>query len=61
MPVAAMNEVEIEVEIAKMDGDLLSQLLKCNVSPLNIATLSKACPSPSLRNIKQGNVYYTLG
>ena len=48
MPVQAMENVEIEEEIAKMDGDLLSQLLKCHVNPLNIATLSKAVIPSSL-------------
>jgi hypothetical protein len=46
MPVALLEPVEIEEAIAKMDGDLLSQLLKCNVSPLIIATLSKAITPP---------------
>ncbi len=48
MPVPSMNDVEIEDAIAKMDGDLLSQLLKCHVNPLNIATLSKALNLPPL-------------
>ncbi len=48
MPVQAMENVEIEEEIAKMDGDLLSQLLKCHVNPLIIATLSKAMIPSSL-------------
>jgi hypothetical protein len=46
MPVAQLNDIEIEEAIAKMDGDLLSQLVKCHVNPLIIATLSKAVSPP---------------
>ncbi len=42
MPLATMNAAEIQEAIAKMDLDLLSQLLKNEVSNHVIASLSKA-------------------
>jgi hypothetical protein len=42
MPVPAMNAEQVADAIAKMDPDLLSQLLKNDVSSLIIATISQA-------------------
>ncbi len=43
MPVPVLNNDEVEEAIGRMGPDLLSQLLKNDVSNLIIATISKAC------------------